>query len=224
MISIVMPVYDIDPRIEKMTRKAIKAVKKNTVGQYELIIVLNGSPKFGKYDDLNPIKLPERTSIAAAYNAGFHNACGYYFCCLHNDVFVKWGWNIPLQAEADIGHIAFPRVEGEERDPAPEWMPPGCCFVMTHRDWANLGGYDERFEDLHFEDTDLFYRATKLGMKLNRCDVTVHHRRGVTRFLLPDVGMKALNENLKKMIVKHNPGALRGSMNAPTLSNIGGLQ
>jgi len=41
VISIVMPVYDISPQIELMTRKAIGTVHKNTIGEYEMIIVLN---------------------------------------------------------------------------------------------------------------------------------------------------------------------------------------
>jgi len=225
VISIVMPVYDISPQIELMTRKAIGTVHKNTIGEYEMIIVLNGSPRIGNYDDFKPITLPERQSIATAYNIGFQEAIGNYFCCLHNDAFVTRGWNLSLQKEASKGNIAFPEIKGEETDPIPEWMPPGCCFVITRREWIKLGGYDENFEPLHGEDIDLFTRATKAGIKLIRCNSVVYHKRGATRFLLPDKGIGSLAVNLRKWALKHITDeikATKGDICLPKLSNIDG--
>jgi GT2 family glycosyltransferase len=106
-------------------------------------------------------------------------------------------------------------------------MPPGCCFVITRRQWVSLNGFDEQFEFLHGEDVDLFTRATKMGIDLIQCDTTVRHKRGATRFLLPDCGVSTLQVNLKKWAMKHMTDDVReqkGDMYLPKLSNAGGLQ
>lgn len=219
MISIVMPVWDINKDIEPMTRKAIKSIRKNTKGEYEIIVVLKGQQKFGKYDDLHPLIMPDNASIASMYNYGFYEAIGNYFCCFHNDVIATKNWNVPLQEEAAKGNIAFPMVKGEKIDPVPDWMPPGCCFVITRKNFSMLNGYEECYEFMHGEDTDLFTRALNKGMKLMRCDSEVYHKRGGTRFLLPDKGVSALRVNLKKWALKN---MVNGEALLPRLSNIGG--
>ena len=219
MLSIVMPVWDISRDIEPMTRKAVKSIRKYTDGGFEIIVVLKGKAKFGEYSDLHPVVLSENASIAQMYNRGFYEAVGNYFCCFHNDVIATKHWNVPLQEEAKKGNVAFPMVKGEEIDPVPEWMPPGCCFVITRKDCSLLGGYDEVYEFMHGEDTDLFTRALKQGMKLIRCDSEVYHKRGGTRFLLPDKGLSALRTNLKKWTEKN---MVNGEAYLPRLSNIGG--
>ncbi len=225
MLSIVMLVYDIHPNIEPMTMKAVDLVRKNTVGPYELTVIFNGPPLNGAYKDLARILLPERVSVAKAYNEGFRCSRGDYLCCLHNDVFVPEHWNLLLQEEADKGDIAFSKVD-EDEDPTPAWMPPGCCFVMKRETWERLGGYDERFEEFHCEDTDLFHRALKLGIKLIQCDVIVGHKRGATRFLFPDKGRVALIRNTKLLMLKHRQDWFvesgRQGFRLPQLSNIGG--
>ncbi len=223
MLSIVMLVLDIHPKIEGMTKEAIRFVRKNTSGPYELTVVLNGPPLNGGFRDIPKIDLLERASIAKAYNKGFSVSQGDYFCCLHNDVLVPEGWNIELQKEADNGNIAFPKLDEEgSDDPTPSWMPPGCCFVFKRELWDRLEGYDEQFEDFHCEDTDLFHRALKLGAKLIQCDVTVKHLRGQTRFLLPDKGKAILIRNTKLLLWKHRQDSIfedgMATFNLPALS------
>lgn len=214
VLSIVMLVADIAEHIEAMTRAAVDLVADHTQTPHELIVVLNGPTPWGDYTGISKatlLPLPEATSIASAYNQGFAQAQGDYFCCLHNDAYVTPGWDEPLVAVAARGNVAFPNLLEPVENCAWRGIPPskpdectGSCFVLPRALWEALGGYDEIFEGLHWEDTDLFYRARKAGAKLLRVpESLVVHWRGVTRSYLPDKGNGHLRWNYLKWYHKH---------------------
>lgn len=177
-LSIVMPINPIHQVIDRLTKRASDELAKHTSSQYELIVIRH-TPKDG-------------VSISAAYNKGFKMATGEVFCCLHNDVFVMPGWDIPLIEVARRGDVAFPMVneptacESRGVRRTAKWQTTGCCFMLSRALWESLGGYDEGFEGYHWEDVDLFMRAAKRGAALVRCNSTVTHHRGATRSLALD--------------------------------------
>lgn len=218
MISIVMPVLNIHPLMERMTKEALDSLTKYTYHPYEITVVLHGGPQFKTIAET--IYHKERLSIAQAYNLGFAKAKGKYYCCLHNDVIMSPGWEFPLMYEVDRGNIAFPLVDEsqglyEERgiNERAKWLPPSCCFMISASLFKQLNGYDEQFEECHFEDTDLWYRAIQKGAKLIECTLSnIIHYRGGTRAFFPDKGQEACETNRKKYTNKWD-----GEYNLPEL-------
>lgn len=231
MVSLVMPVMDLGSETREATAHAIASITATTKGPYELIVVMNGRVK-GNWQPLGASRLvlfEKRVSIAEAYNAGFKEARGDYFACCHNDVELPAGWETPMKSLVDAGRaLAFPSVDESgsdcDRRGVPKtdaWLCPGCFFMMRAAVWRELGGYDEAFLEMHWEDTDLFYRARKRGIALERAPVTVIHRRGLTRSLLPDRGNDALLRNRWIWLAKHKEDiAQDGSISLPKLKEV----
>jgi GT2 family glycosyltransferase len=221
-----MPVMLVHPLIEQFTRDAIRAVQKNTLSPWEMTIVVHGGESFDIESPNVTVKtMQERLSIARAYNWGFEDMWGDYFCCLHNDTHVMPEWDLHMMAEASAGNIAFPIVDEsggfcELRGitPRENWLPSSCCFMLTRELWHQLGGYDERYEGMHFEDTDLFHRARELGARLVECPpATVLHYRGVTRCLLPDKGFKEFADNQQRWWLKYREEESKELLHNPRL-------
>lgn len=195
MISIVIPVRNVNDMIEPLTSQCQKNIRSKTAEPYEICL--------SYFDE----------SIAKTYNAGISESKGDIVCCLHNDVEVLPEWEYPLIEEAKNGNIAFPIVDDTKYcpewrgiSPITEWMPPGCCFMMTRETWDKIGNYDENYIPYHWEDTDLFYRAKKAGIKLIRTESKVIHWRGVTRGLMENKDKEYLLSGLEYFTKKHRDG------------------
>lgn len=218
-----MLVYAVTPEIEAMTRRNVETLLANTTGEFELRVLFNGGPPMAlEYDErLTCIYQSERSSIAHAYNLAFSCATGDYFAGVHNDVSLPEAWNEPLVEAAQTG-VAFPGVLEDARECAQRGVgttqptfPPGCCFVMRKALYEALGGFDERYEDCHFEDTDLWMRVLAKGEPLTRAAVTVWHGRARTRTSLPDGGNTSFRRNKQIYIDRH--ARPDGSVPLPTL-------
>ena len=166
MLSIVMPILILHPVVERMTIESVDSIYKNTLGEWELILVVHGGPNFGftfEYPRMKTIYRKRRMAISEAYNAGFKKSRGDILCCMHNDTVVPFGWNYLMDRVAKRGDIAFPMVD-ESRGfcelrgikKTESWQTPSACFVFSRETWNQLGGYDEQFEEMHGEDIDLF--------------------------------------------------------------------
>lgn len=216
-----MLVYAITPEIEDMTRRNVNRLLANTTGEFELRILINGGPvmSFPADDRLVPIYMEKRLGMAAAYNLAFSCARGDVYACVHNDVAVPFAWNEALE---DAGGIAFPMVVEDADDcaergvkPTMPTFPPGCCFMFSKAIFESLGGFDEVFEDCHFEDTDFWMRALDKAIPLHRVNVTVEHGRAKTRTSLPDMGNVAFHRNKQLYIERY--AQTDGSVPLPTL-------
>jgi GT2 family glycosyltransferase len=198
-----------------MTMQCVDRLKQSTKGEFDILVWVNGEinepynlPLVDHHDRVAGTQ--ERYGLAAAYNKAMYHMRGDMFAILHNDCFVTDGWNVALEAEAANGNIAFPIVKTNEAiasargvPPAPAWMPPSCCFVIGKDELETLHGWDGNFDFCHFEDMDLFKRATDAGMRLVRCDSEVLHLRGVTRADQADLANEAFKINERKYIRKH---------------------
>jgi GT2 family glycosyltransferase len=226
MISIVTPVMSVHPVLIDLTMKQVESVQKNTVNEWELIYIIHGRlnkeilevPEWNKIliDELYPIpnvrvKTYDRNvGIAKAFNVGFNKmARGDVFCLMHNDVELPDRWDVELRKEAQAGALAFPLVEEsqacEMRGARPMFSDqvPSCCWMVSKAVWDEIGGMDELFEDIHWEDTDFFRRAQQAGKQFVRCNTTVFHYRAATRTLLPDKGNGNFLVNRAKYCAKH---------------------
>lgn len=228
MLTVAMLVYAVTPEIGLMTHRNVKALLANTVGDFELRVLINGGPvvSFEADPRLVPIYLAERHSIAEAYNMAFSQAAGDTLACVHNDVTVPPGWNEALEAELQAGAgIAFPTPLENEQEcllrgigTTQRGFPTGCCFMLRRALFERLGGFDEVFEDCHFEDTDLWMRAVDAGERLGRAAVTVAHGRGRTRTELSDGANAAFRRNRLIYADKHRRED--GNVPIPTLGEL----
>jgi hypothetical protein len=223
MLSIAMLVYAITREIEEMTLANVGALLRNTTGDFEVRLLINGGPVIAlpQHPNLVPIYMAERSSIAQAYNLAFSGAVGDTLACVHNDVTVPPGWNEPMQAACRVG-FAFPRVREDEQEclsrgvgTTQAGFPTGCCFMFPREVYDALMGFDEAFEGCHFEDTDLWMRGMDMGFRLARANVTVEHGRAKTRTVLPDAANAAFQRN--RMIYADKHRRADGSVHIPTL-------
>ena len=222
-----MLVYVVSPEIDAMTRRNVQAVLDNTTGEFELRVFYNGGKPLALPNDPRIVGIYYSTpmSIAAAYNRAFSCARGDTFACVHNDVEVPYGWNEALSAELEAGAgIAFPRPVEDAQECAARGIgttqrgfPTGCCFMLSKALYERLGGFDEAFEECHFEDTDLWMRAVDAGERLGRADVSVQHGRGKTRTLIGDRCNGAFHRNRLVYADKHRRED--GTVPIPTLGD-----
>ena len=214
MLSIATIAYAIAdvPEIAGMTLDMVRALRANTIDPFEHIMIFNGEKFTGWPEGYIPkeVVFHKHMSISTCYNVAFkYRAEGDYLCCCHNDVFVEPGWSEPLIEEAKKGSIAFPTIE--EVNYKGHWPLGSACFVMHKDVWEDLGGYDEDFKGCHYEDEDLFLRATQRGIPLVQLSNShVKHLRRVTRQLVPfkqDEQWVAINHPI--FIGKHGDEGVR---------------
>ena len=55
--------------------------------------------------------------------------------------------------------------------------PPGCCLMIKKETWENLNGFDEEYIN-GCEDTDLYMRAEKKGLKVGAIGESIEHLEG----------------------------------------------
>jgi len=215
--SILMLAYCTNGFMSNLTRKTVRSLARNTVGEYELVLLRNGGKELdwtledegvpGKqFSTDNGVRL----GLASAYNKAASLSSGDVLCVLHNDVLLPQGWNVPLEDAARKGCIAFPMVDESHSHcnlrgivKTEPWQTTGSCFMLSRETWEKLGGYDEGFRGFHWEDTDLFTRAHFSGIRLVRCDVTVEHYRGATRTYTKSEEKENFEQNMECYKKKH---------------------
>ncbi len=173
--SIIIPVYG----PEDLLTACLAAVWENTQGEYELVLVDNGTG----YSLQGDIVLRNRKNLgyARACNQGAEAANGNVLVFLNVDTEVQPGWLPPLIAPLDnyevgmtgarchypngnIQHsgIAFRMVNGElEARNLHDELPSrevegttGACCAIRKRTFRALGGFDEGFDN-GYDDVDL---------------------------------------------------------------------
>lgn len=96
--SIILPVYN----ELQMTKNCLESIIRNTAGDYEVIIVDDGSDpdvakELDKYEDIFKI-IHNENQMHHSYccNRGFEASRGEYIIFLNNDTLVTQGWNLKL--------------------------------------------------------------------------------------------------------------------------------
>jgi len=83
-------------------------------------------------------------------------------------------------------------------------IPSGFCFKIKKNTWKKLGGFDERFRN-GAEDIDLFFRATKMGLKIGYLEDSIQHylSQSEGRFRFSEANEKLLEKKWKNWIFHH---------------------
>ncbi len=102
MLSIIIPVYN----QHDMTQECINAVRECTQGDYEFVIIDNGSeppfkPPFTGFNETTLIRNLSNLGFPVAINQGIRAAAGDVIILLNNDVIVTPGWAKKLTAWLD---------------------------------------------------------------------------------------------------------------------------
>ena len=108
-------------------------------------------------------------------------------------------------------------------EPGPVEQPAG-AFLMFHRDvWTKLGGFDEQFYPVWFEDVDFCRRAVDAGYQIEYVpSVMARHKGGHSVSKIPeDRRATYWCVSLLRYGAKHfQPGAFRGICAAVALSSL----
>jgi N-acetylglucosaminyl-diphospho-decaprenol L-rhamnosyltransferase len=184
-VTIVIPVFN----QLHFTRQCLESL--NATGcDDSMIVVVNNASTDGTAEflamrpNLRVIQNFENRACAAAWNQGFTASKTKWTVFLNNDTLVPTGWleNLVGFAEENGVDIASPGIgEGDldydltsyahefttkMKHARREGMASGVCFMVSHRVFEIVGGFDENFRKGGSEDDDFFWRARGAGFKL----------------------------------------------------------
>jgi GT2 family glycosyltransferase len=118
-------------------------------------------------------------SFAAACNEGLARANGEIVMFLNNDITATPGWLDAVRRDVKPGALYGVATDIRVVDGQPILYLEGWCIAAAIETWQNLGGWDaETFQRPYWEDVDLSWRATQLGIRLLRRPWLVTHKGG----------------------------------------------
>jgi GT2 family glycosyltransferase len=169
----------------ELTRRCVDSIRSGTHGEYELILVDNGSTDGGaEYATEAADKAvinPENLGFAAGNNSGLVVATGKYVAFINNDTILPPGWDVSLTGILDTepqagmvlpavtaaGNPVTVRTEpGETVEallPFGEF-PSGVVVVLRRSQIEALGGWNEGYERASGEDLDLAFTVWAHGL------------------------------------------------------------
>jgi GT2 family glycosyltransferase len=188
----------------EMTATAIKSLQDNAAGEYQLVLVDNGSDASEKLaDTITPllktkdifIRNEVNRSVARATNQAAALADGVYLLWINNDIVAEGDWQTPLLTEGpkydlcgptmrqigivhDIKAMMCRRENGLMKDAEPHEngiYVEGWCLFIRREYYRAIGGLDEVFWPMYCEDTDLSFRVAATGGKLGKVPVPIKH-------------------------------------------------
>lgn len=119
LVSVILPCYN----VEKYIAKSIQSVLDQTYGDFELLVIIDGSPDNSKgiaesFDDPR-IKIYEKTNggLSDARNHGLERAKGEYVYFLDSDDWIESNLledNLKLIIEGNLDFIVFGYVQDDE--------------------------------------------------------------------------------------------------------------
>lgn len=133
-------------------------------------------------------KSGEFFSFAGACNYGLHLAKGDIVMFLNNDITADAGWLDQVERDVRANPNALLGPSTDVRGLAGRAMlyVEGWCIAAQRDVWDKLGGWDaETFTRPYWEDVDLCWRATRLGIRLRRRAWPVRHISNVTSDSVP---------------------------------------
>jgi len=152
------------------------------------------------------VSLPENVGFGAGHNTGAREASGDILIHVSNDVMPYGDYVAPVvQAIAkdkhslygarllneDTGWNSFDRLDKPFIPYLEGW------FLACHRDlWQTLGGFDEQYYPCDYEDLDLSYTASNMGIDLKELPIDARHFSGQT-------ASRELSKD-RTLITKHN--------------------
>ena len=221
----------------ELTRRCVDSIRSGTSGDYELIVVDNGSTDGGAdfaADAADKAVInSENLGFAAGNNSGLAVASGTYVAFVNNDTVLPAGWDnslteildtqlqtgMVLPAVTAAGNPVTVRTEpGETVDvllPFGEF-PSGVVVVMRTSQIEALGGWNEDYERASGEDLDLAFTVWAHGLDVVvDTRVLVEHASQASMKELP--GLTALyRKNLERFLDRWDAGP-----DGPLLGTVG---
>lgn len=127
-------------------------------------------------------------SFAAACNDGLAYATGDIVMFLNNDISADPGWLrlVGRDVRANPGALLGPATDVRGLAGRALLYIEGWCIAAERSVWDRLNGWDaETFQRPYWEDVDLCWRATRLGIRLRRRPWPVRHINNVTADSVP---------------------------------------
>jgi O-antigen biosynthesis protein len=221
----------------ELTRHCVDSIRSGTLGDYELILVDNGSTDggadFAAGAADKAVINPENLGFAAGNNSGLAVAIGTYVAFVNNDTVLPAGWDVSLTGILDAepqtgmvlpavtaaGNPVTVRTEpGETVEvllPFGEF-PSGVVVVMRRSQIEALGGWNEGYERASGEDLDLAFTVWAHGFDVVLdTRVLVEHASQASMKEVP--GLIALyRKNLERFLDRWDSGP-----DGPMLDTIG---
>lgn len=125
-------------------------------------------------------------SFAWACNFGLTQTTGDIVMMLNNDITADPGWLDAVARDVKPGALYGPATDIRVVAGQPILYIEGWCVAAHRETWDALGGFDaETFQRPYWEDVDLSWRATQLGIRLLRRPWMVTHLGNVTSATTP---------------------------------------
>ena len=221
----------------ELTRRCVDSIRSGTSGDYELIVVDNGSTDGGaEYANAAADKAvinSDNFGFAAGNNSGLAVATGTHVAFVNNDTVLPAGWDVSLtgilNSQLQIGMVLpavtaagnpvtvrnEPGVTVETLLPFGEF-PSGVVVVLRRSQLEALGGWNEAYERASGEDLDLAFTFWAHGL-----DVVVDSRvlvEHVSQASMKEVpGLAALyRKNLERFLDRWDTGP-----DGPMLDTVG---
>ena len=169
----------------ELTRRCVDSIRSGTSGDYELIVVDNGSTDGGAdfaADAADKAVInSENLGFAAGNNSGLAVASGTYVAFVNNDTVLPGAWDVSLTEILDTRSqtgMVLPAVtaagnpvtvRNEPGDTVETLLPfgefPSGVVVMLRRSQLEaLGGWNEEYERASGEDLDLAFTVWAHGL------------------------------------------------------------
>lgn len=162
------------PEWQDFTEPAYRSLGITTRIDYDLVLVDNGGHGRGQ------VNFPEMVPYAEAVNKGAEALKNEKLVILNNDIIVrsdlfsaieKWSPGSPYCGAVCLSKEGVEYIEG--------W-----CIVIDRDLWEHLGGFDTEYKN-SWEDVDLAWRLSRIGIKPVVIPVPIRHIWGATRARYP---------------------------------------
>lgn len=180
--------------------QSIECIRRNTSGDWKLLIVDNGSPDGRVVEVINQAMSDDGRIIAdfRSSNVGYVGAVNqilmwaeeeraHHVAYVDNDAFVRTAsWNDALAGVLNRHHevaMAFPKKFSSYVMPGAGYdeclWGLGCCWLLSVARYREIGGFDDTLG--HQEEADYALRMHLAGWKLAAVDIDVDHQANATR-------------------------------------------
>jgi len=154
------------------TERAVHSLSVHSETPYELIVVDNGGKGRGQ------VNIDVMVPYAEAVNRGVQaiSSDASRILILNNDIIANGKWQTHLCSHQLCGPVIL-RKEGID-------YIEGWAISIDRDLWHMLGGFNEIYKN-SWEDVDLSWRASRLGIYPKRIDLPLYHVWGATRNKIP---------------------------------------
>ena len=221
----------------ELSRRCVDSIRSGTIGDYELIVVDNGSTDGGaEYATAAADKAvinSENLGFAPGNNSGLAVATGAHVAFVNNDTVLPAGWDVSLtellDTQLQIGMV-LPAVtaagnpvtvRNEPGDAVDTLLPfgefpSGVVVVLRRSQIEALGGWNEEYERASGEDLDLAFTIWAHGLEVVvDSRVLVEHASQASMKEVP--GLSVLyRKNLERFLNRWDAGP-----DGPVLDTVG---